>query len=353
MHNVKFDVAEVLSYDNTYQHIPAGSADSNVNNLFAIKVRSCSTYYNHKEYIVKPSNIKLKQIPLVGEFVLIYKTFNQESTSTKPREQWYYLATVDIQSSINENMLPGISNNLTQTQIDLIKPGYTFKQKSISPLQPYEGDFLLEGRWSNSIRFGSTLDYINGKYSIEPIWSGTSIGDPIIILSNGRINKPNKQFVNEDIEQDASSVYLTSTQNISTLKLGDKNFPNSLSIFLPNESQFSRSQFIGTADRVILKAKTDIVVIDSPRAIILNTTGDIKLGNDEATESMVHGDVLLKVLQKILNQLKFPIQCGTMFGTFIDQANRIEAQQELKNLLSSKYFIQKHPYKLESDQEKL
>ena len=341
MRNIEFDVAEVLAYDNTYQYIPTDQPDSTVNTLFALRVRSCSTYYNQKEFIVKPSNINLKQIPLVGEFVLIYKTFNQESTSTVWREQWYYITSIDVHSSINENMLPGLSRNIDQSEIDQIKPGYTFQQKSVSPIQPYEGDFLFEGRFSNSLRFSSTVNHTAGKYSVAPSWAGTVFGDPIIILSNGRVNKQNKQFVVEDIQTDASSVYLTSTQNIPTLKLGDTNSPNSLACFLPNESQFAKSQFIGVADRVILKAKTDIAVIDSPRAIILNTTGDIKLGNDEASSNMVHGDVLLKVLQKILNQLSSPIQCGTMVGTFIDQSSRIDAQQELQNLLSQKYYLSK------------
>jgi hypothetical protein len=341
MRNIEFDVGEVLAYDYTYQHIPSDKQNSTVNSLFSLKVRSCSRYYNNEEFIVKPSSINLKQIPLVGEFVLIYKTFNQQSTSTKWREQWYYVTSIDIHSSINENMLPGLSDGLTQSEIDQIKPGYTFKQKSISPLQPYEGDFLLEGRWGNSIRFSSTVNYEQGKYSNLGNWRGNADGDPIIVISNGRQNKPNKQFVVEDINLDDASVYLTSTQTVPTLQLGDKNSPNSLSCFLPNESQFAKSQFIGTADRVIIKAKTDVVVIDSPKAIILNTTGEIKLGNDEASSNMVHGDVLLNVMQKILNQLSSPIQCGTMVGTFVDRSNIAAAQQELKNLLSQKYYLTK------------
>jgi hypothetical protein len=107
------------------------------------------------------------------------------------------------------------------------------------------------------------------------------------------------------------------------------------------ESLFDKSQFIGIADRVILKAKTDIAIIDSPKAIILNTTGEIKLGSDTADQSMVHGDVLLQVLQKILNQLSTPIQCGTMSGTFLDRSNITSAQQDLQNLLSQKYYINK------------
>jgi hypothetical protein len=56
---------------------------------------------------------------------------------------------------------------------------------------------------------------------------------------------------------------------------------------------------------------------------------------------MVHGDVLLNVMQKILNQLSSPIQCGTMVGTFVDRSNIAAAQQQLKNLLSQKYYLTK------------
>jgi hypothetical protein len=346
MRNIDFDVAEVLAYDYTYQYIPPTDTNSTVSQLFALKVRSCSSYYNNQEFIVKPSNINLKQIPLVGEFVLIYKTFNQQSNSSKWREQWYYVTSVDIHSSMNENMLPGLSDGLTQDQIDEIKPGDTFIQKSISPLQPYEGDFLFEGRWGNTLRLGSTVN-LPGKYTIEIPWKGTSNGDPIIVLSNGKQHKPNKQFVAEDVQRDASSLYLTSTQKIPKLLLGDSNSKNPLSSYL-SESQFADSQFIGVADRIVLKAKSDIVVIDSPKAIVLNTTGEIKLGNDTASESMVHGDVLVTILQKLINQMLSGVQIGDTYAPTTGYSNgaayALEAQQLLQELLSSKYFIQKNTY---------
>jgi hypothetical protein len=63
----------------------------------------------------------MKQIPLVGEFVLIYKTFNQQATTDRWREGWYYVASIDIQSSINHNMLPGLSDGARQEDIDETK----------------------------------------------------------------------------------------------------------------------------------------------------------------------------------------------------------------------------------------
>ena len=70
---IEWDVAEVLEYDYTYQYISPNQISSNVDKLFALKVRSCSEYFNNNIFIVKPSNINLKQIPLVGEFVGYYK----------------------------------------------------------------------------------------------------------------------------------------------------------------------------------------------------------------------------------------------------------------------------------------
>jgi hypothetical protein len=41
------------------------------------------------------------------------------------------------------------------TEINL---GSTFQEKTnIYPLLSYEGDYIMEGRWGNSIRFGSTV----------------------------------------------------------------------------------------------------------------------------------------------------------------------------------------------------
>ena len=344
---VQFEIAEVLAYDDTYKYIDPTSPNSNTSDLFSIQARGCSTYYNKNIITAKPANINMKRIPLIGEYVLLVKTFNQESTSVTWRHGWYYLSTVDIQSSINDNTIPGLSIQLSQEQIDATLPGVTFKPKVISPLQPFEGDVLMEGRWGNSIRFGSTVD-LSDSYSIDRPWEGKQNGDPITIIANGQKNYTNKQFTVENIETDDASLYLTSTQSIPNLLLGNSNTRSPISCYLPNESQFAKSQFIGVADRIILKAKTDIAVIDSPLAIILNTPGEIKLGNDSATESMVHGDVLLNILQKIISQLQSGIQVGDTYaaeGGYTNKASYAkDAQSLLTELLSSKYFMQKNTY---------
>jgi hypothetical protein len=326
MANVHFHIGEVIAdpHSTTYEY--------NKRNNFEITVKTYTDFYDRQELQVIPFNNNIKQIPLVGEHVLLVQGSSAENNAETLYPQWYYLAAFSLNSNVNANLLPGVApSNVPYT------PETSFDEHEVSLLQPYEGDTLVEGRFGNSIRIGSTIK--GGVYSTQPSWTGNNSGDPIIILSNGKTYKKDSYIV-ESIRDDKSSIYLTSTQKVS-ISLGDSGNKNPLSCYLPAETQFDKSQFIGTADRVILKAKTDIAVIDSPTAIILNTTGEIKLGSDTADQSMVHGDVLLNVLQKILNQLNKPIQCGTMSGTFLDRSNIASAQRQLQNLLSQKYFINK------------
>jgi hypothetical protein len=326
MNNVHFHVGEVVANNNTYQYVEEKN--------FEIRVVTYTDFYSREEITAIPYDNNIKKIPAVGEHVLLIQGLSADNIPQSMYPQWYYLASFSINSDANNNKLTGYakSDSLITGSIDLTS-------RNISWLQPFSGDLMIEGRFGNSIRLSSTT---NQQYTSSPTWLGQTDGDPIIVLSNGR-RYEQSTYVVENVNDDASSLYLTSTQKVSIL-LGDSNNRNPLSCFTPTETSFERSQFIGVADRIILKAKSDIAVIDSPRAIVLNTTGEVKIGNDEANISLVHGDVLLNVLQNILNQLNQPIQCGAVQGTFINKGPILSAQRQLQQLLNSKYFITKETY---------
>jgi hypothetical protein len=334
--SINFYFAEVIApLTSTYKR---NEDENDVNQLFTIDV--LVRYQNNNKVFskVKPASTNIKQIPLVGETVLIFQGFNHESSLNKREVQWYYMLPIGAQSGINTNYLPVNSTNFT--------PEKNAIERIVSPVQPYLGDLLFEGRWGNSIRFGSTI--ITTDYDTLPTWKGATAGSPIILLSNSPESEKGKQFVVENLNTDYSSLYLTSEQNISTILLGDENSRNPLTKFLPSETQFNKSQFIGVADRIVLKAKTDIAIIDSPLGIVLNTTGEVKIGSDDAAESLVHGDVLLKILQKLINQLLSGVQVGDTYAPTGGYANggrfAQEAQDLLQELLSSTYFIKKNTY---------
>lgn len=340
--NVEFDVAEVLGYDHTYDWVPYSDSNDgfNNNNLFALKVRSCSGYIDRKTFIARPANNNIKKIPLIGEIVLLFKSYNQYASNSKTREIWYYLDTINIQSSINENRLPGLSlsrrlrnKNLNQ------QPGRTFDEtKKISPLQPYEGDMLFEGRFGNSIRFGSTISTVPENYVHKsPAWTGDINGDPIIILSNGRSNLDDKQFVVENVETDKSSLYLTSTQKINNLTFSTSTSPTNFN------NNFNGSNFIGIAERIILRSKTDQTIIDSKKDIILNTPSNVMIGDSSANQTGIpQGDQLVDVLTKIVKILAKGNLVQGSISSPLDKVTLKTLTSDIQKIKSKKYSIEKN-----------
>lgn len=348
--NVQYDIAEVLNTDGAYAYSTTGADQG----FFQILARSVTEHTKADNYNVRPLSLNDIKIPVVGEIILVCRTVKrttQKLNDNNKDKAWYLVQTLGLQTGVNNNQSTGATwTSAEHNEINNQEhpAGKTFIEQKISSLQPYEGDHIWQGRFGNSIRFGSTISTIpeDNYYHKAPTWSGDVNGDPIIILANGQENLDKKEFVVEDINTDNSSIYLTSTQSIPIV-LGSQEKPNSLTGCITtkgHESKYQDSQLLAVSDRIILKARTDLAVIDSPIGIVLNSTGKIKLGSEDAAESMVHGDVLLEVLQSIINQLRTVIQCGSASGTFINLTYAEQAQSQLKELLSSKYFINKNTY---------
>ena len=163
-----------------------------------------------------------------------------------------------------------------------------------------------------------------------PSWQGIN-NDPLIILSNNLNNLPNKEFVVENPNTDASSLYLTSTQTIqldANKTLSDK------------YNKVVGSQFIGIADRITLSARNDIASVHSERAIILQTPGEILIGGDAATQPIPHGNILEAIIQLLICAIG--AGCTDSAGGIAitnGLADLQEAQRLLLDLNSKKYKI--------------
>ena len=182
----------------------------------------------------------LKNYPLINEIVLIMSSYDKSIYSTGGFTN-YYFPILNIWNHPHHNALPttqGLSDDSTKqdykqtengvavrqiedegTDIDL---GNYFKEQiQIKPLLPYEGDTIIEGRFGNSIRFGSTNISENILEENKNRWSSEEgkTGDPILIIRNGQLEDTDgKGWVHaiEDIDDDASSIYLTSNQRLES-----------------------------------------------------------------------------------------------------------------------------------------
>ena len=104
----------------------------------------------------RPLFYNFSQYPTINEIVHILVAPKNSFNNTGAVKQ-YYLPPVNIHGSPNHNAL---QNQLTPTEYingrETGNKGWFIERPSIKPLLPYEGDVMVEGRFGNSIRFGST-----------------------------------------------------------------------------------------------------------------------------------------------------------------------------------------------------
>jgi hypothetical protein len=110
------------------------------------------------------------------------------------------------------------------TESKTLPLGYTFEENpKIKDLQPFEGDTIIQARFGQSIRFGSTVSVLSNENTWSKNKEGTN-GDPITIITNRqgeRVIRNKFDSIVEDINKDGSSIYMTSTQEIDLKDLYD------------------------------------------------------------------------------------------------------------------------------------
>ena len=139
--------------------------------------------------IARPIFSYIKHYPLINEVVLIITTtdkgiYNNEFDST------YYLPSINVWNHPHHNALPEVRN---------------LKQ---------------EGRFGNSIRFGSTTPIGTSPWSLTS--QEENMGDPITVIRNGQSTNINTEeswiHTVENINYDPASIYLTSNQKFNELR---------------------------------------------------------------------------------------------------------------------------------------
>jgi hypothetical protein len=280
----------------------------------------------------KPLDPTFKSFPLINEIIYIVALPNTNIGEFSTTKTNYYINTVSLWNHPHHNAFPQNSNILpppqqkdyVETEIGSVRRvtdqsteiflGRTFVERgNIHPLLPFEGDKLLEGRWGNSIRFGSTVKNTPNTWST----TGTN-GDPITIIRNGQGNQTDEGWVPtiEDINNDDSSVYFTSTQKIP-LEAASTSY-NSYSSNPPTTpNQYSGKQIIlnsgrlvfnTTEDHLLLSSKKSVNInaisgfnVDSPQSVIQSNS--VLLGGVNAVEPLLKGDTTIALLSQLIDQL--------------------------------------------------
>ena len=290
---------------------------------------------------VLPLFPNVKNYPLINETVLIVSIANSkdEAIADKGRTA-YYFSPINLWNTNQSNPSPLPSTKVTPpsqgksyqqveatnnpnkpspTNNTVFKPGTYFNENNtVNPVYPYEGDYIIDGRFGNSLRFGNTVP--NTLTTVPNNWSHTgSVGDPITILTN-QTHKENPIFnsITEDINRDGSSAYFTSTQEIP-IRVSSKNGYLSYGDNKPTSPEiYTEKQIILNSGRLLFNSTQDHILLSSQKSINLNSqesvnvdartemviqTPNLYLGGIETAQPVVLGNDLVSLLNKIINDL--------------------------------------------------
>ena len=267
-----------------------------------------------KTIVAYPANINATRIPLIGEHIILFQgpgnqlgpagpapvttsetNAGEVNTGNSFDLEWYYLDALALQGSVHLNTNPGANvgaisgapvtvadgektvkadvyestaagNPTTnapkekgttkkdQNTVDTL-PGNEFKEKTnVNNLQPFEGDAIMQGRYGQSIRFGSATTISTesvgaDRYQKQPTWKPGNAGEqaPLIIMRAGPSSSEkndDNDYIIEQINDDKASIYVCSGQQIA-LTLASNKF-DALNQTHKNEGDASKENENGT-----------------------------------------------------------------------------------------------------------
>lgn len=291
-----------------------------------------STTKNQNYRVAFPLQPGVKNYPLINEIVYLVSQPTKKLQERTTAISLYYISVVNLWNHPHHNAIPysagsstpansknyqdtalGSVNKLTDSSGEIKFGDYFLERSNIFPLQPFEGDSIYEGRWGNSIRFTGTAPNRNPWSTV-----GTQ-GDAITIIRNGQTETPNKNgwdFTVEDINTDASSIYLTTTQKIplttATNYFSYKSNPPT------SPEKYTGKQIILNSGRLVFNTTEDHLMLSSVKSISLSSTETVNvdapemtiqteklfLGSKSATEPLLLGDTTVELLKEMISVLK-------------------------------------------------
>ena len=266
----------------------------------------------------KPLFPYIGYIPLNEELVLLLDLPSYNSDVINGASQTYYVTSINLYNNPHHNS-QAVYNIIDNTKNNIKLGNYIDELPVVNPLLPFEGDVILNSRWGAGLRFSSTFKFNEG----ENFWSYTGkTGDPLTLLVNGyKFPTDSTDPYVENINSDASSLYLTSTQVIP-IQI-DNNIVNPLFTSQSPEKYYDSQVILSSnrilinsnKDEILLYSKTNISIssknttfISAAQNVLINGGQYIFLGLDNdrelPTEPILLGDKTTTLLNDLLTNLK-------------------------------------------------
>ena len=265
-------------------------------NVGAIKVRILSVNHSLDSKLLpwaEPFDTTVYQLPLLGELVTLQKVrgnfFYSRKLPIAHRVQENSMLLMEMVLNLKAvNTLSAKLKELTEIEPEKHKFGQYFKPDSrVRAIKHFEGDTIIQGRMGHSIRLGSS--------KIDPTSKSLA---PNIILRTGQGKDLEKGatvdgiygLILEDINKDASSIWMTSDQGVP-LEVSTINAGSYYRSLLSPPQLWTGAQIIQNSDRIILNSKNSHIMLFSNDEIYLNGFNGIGIDSDGKISATANLDI--------------------------------------------------------------
>jgi len=268
---------------------------------------------------IRPLDTNIKEYPYPGEHVIIASYYGQK----------YYTQKLNLNNSVNLNAFPGLSKVYDMWTQEIYKDNLPMIGNfSIKELKAEEGDIIFNGRFGQSIRFGSNVKEIIDKNQNLLPDTGIPQSPNVIIRAGQGVEESNaNRPVNEEINLDGSSVWMTTDQKV------DIKLDNSHSTFIwadKGSEGFGGNRITINSDGLIFNSKKNNILMSSMGFIGLtanteigievpNDTGRVYLGDGMADQPVLGGDQTMELFGLLVDYLiEFTNQLAPAMGSIIN-----------------------------------
>jgi len=210
-----------------------------------------------------PGSSNIKHIPLKNEIVEIIIDPGESIDDGVKEQKLFYSRIVNVFNTQHNNSYPNFN---IEGFDDVIGEGLP-ELEDITNLSLAPGDVVVEGRLGNSIRLSG--------YDIEDstLSDQDNNGKPYIVVKNSTNFSSNQDTpLVEDINNDDSSIYLTSDHSINLNVTSNNKESFKSGEYTPDEINTYRGRQIALdSGRVVIHAKDDIVEINAKDSVHLNS----------------------------------------------------------------------------------
>jgi hypothetical protein len=276
-------------------------------NVGAIKFRTLKTDVFRDDSTLNwafPLEANISDYPLLEEIVLVFQAMNR----------FYYTRKLNLSNKPTIHVLPGLAQEISppltsQDKTKAFRQSVAIPHKDVGETQTSgrykeptavrklrhdEGDIVFEGRSGQSIRMGASWKANSNFKALETDQS------PNILLRVGQdphaptsVKGPYGLVV-EDINKDASSIYISSDQVVPLKFATESNRAHKASV-KDFPSRLTGNQIVINSNRIVLNAKTDKILGNSAAGIHFTTNADFTVDAGKNYKSSIFGDYDVRI----------------------------------------------------------